>query len=210
MGSDVSVVLFDFDRYRTVLIPAVQKVRQSGETDDVSELISLAATLPWASRWADLPPPVLDEYKSILKRELPYSVSGGLREGTTTAEDMIYFVDQMCVPELIGLFIPEVNGFRPEQNMSRSGLPVFLYSQSDWIQEIFTFSRSITGPSLEYPFGEWSGLFSVEDTGAFDRELTLIAPPEDDQGLVEELTNLRSLVAAANQDEKLSLLMRLR
>ena len=210
MGSDVSVVLFDFDLYRSVLVPAVQKVRQSGETDDVSELISLAATLPWAGKWADLPPPVLDEYKSILKGELPYSVSGGLREGRTTDEDMIYFVDQMCVPELIGLFIPEVYRFRPEQNMSRSGLPVFLYSQSNWIKEIFTCSKQTTGPWLEYPFGEWSGLFSREETEAFDQELTLVTPPKDNQGLLEELANLRSLVSAADQDAGHSLLMRLR
>ncbi len=211
MGSDVSVVLFDFDRYTSVLIPAVQKVRESGVTDDISKLIMQAATLPWPSKWADLPAPVLDEYVSILRGDLPYSSSGNPARGRkTTEQDMVYFVDQMCVPELIGLFIPEVEGFRPEQDMSRSGLPLFLYGQSPWIEEVFTFARQTTGPSLKYPFGEWNGLFTKGELSDFTHELNNVITPSEDEDMAAKVKNLRSLVFAAKDDAEWNLLMRLR
>ena len=211
MASDVSLVLFDLVSYTSTLVPAVEKVRQSGATADISDLVVLAANVPWASKWADLPAPVLNEYVSILKGDLPYSTSGALPPGAkTTPQDMIYFVDQMCVPELIGLFIPEVEGFRPEQDMSRSGLPLFLYEQSEWIEEVFTFARQPTGPSLAYPFGEWNGLFTRQEVGDFYREVSLVKPLNDDEQMAEKVENLRSLVSAANNDARWNLLLRLR
>ncbi|HEY4354752.1 MAG TPA: hypothetical protein VGN16_03315 [Acidobacteriaceae bacterium] len=209
MGVDVTVILFDYERYLSVLIPAFDAARQSGDTQGIASLLEETAQSPTASKWADLPQEVLDEFLGILRGEVPYSVSGNaVVRDVTTHDDMMYFIRHLCVPDLIGLFIPEVAGFVAEQNMSRSTLPRFLYERSEWIEEYFTFSREVSGPVVEPPFGEWCGLFSPSEVDEFHRELLGISPLEDPV-LAREVTNLQRLVAAAHANKCWSLLMRL-
>ncbi|HEX6650311.1 MAG TPA: hypothetical protein VF075_12250, partial [Pyrinomonadaceae bacterium] len=45
-------------------------------------------------------------------------------------------------------------GVNPEQDMTNSPLVPYLYSQSEWIADLFTFARTVRGKQLEFGIGE--------------------------------------------------------
>jgi hypothetical protein len=95
-------------------------------------------------------------------------------------------------------------GVNPELDMSSSRLRAYLYRESEWISDVFTFARTIHGPRLELSIGESTELFSEGDIREFGAELAEIPVPEDPE-VRREYDNLRLMLELASKDADLTL-----
>lgn len=216
MSVQVFVYLFDKEQYDRSVLPAYRTFVEKADTGPLLKLLRNAATEldsistgEWTPPWSKS---VYEEDIAILTGKEYYSSQGREpKQGDiTTPEDMRILIDDQVAPELMGLFcIPRNLGFKPEQSMSSTALMTYLYSQSRWIEDYFTFAKQVSGPVPEIKLGEWSQFFSEEEVATFDRELSQMKPPTDEQALKEGFENLRTLVhtAATNPNYKLLLVI---
>jgi hypothetical protein len=155
-------------------------------------------------------PEVYQDHRAILAGEVFYSSTndydGSTRE--TSPQDLRIFVEGQLLPVMLRLVcVPETSEFQPEQNMSGRLLMSHLYKHSRWIDDYFTFGREPSGDTPEIKFAEWGRLFSKEEIGTFDGELTSMPPPTGDNDLIRDFENLRVLIRTACREPGLSLLL---
>lgn len=210
MGVDIHLYLFDPQPYEQLVLPAYERFMHQGE---VSPLVSLLRdAIPKLESAGHIAPgitkAVYEESIAILTGKSYYSSEAKEpREGDiTTAEDMRFFVSDSVITDLVEqLCIPRNLGVKPKQNMS-GPLVLYLYSQSQWMEDCFMSGEHVTGPILEVKLGEPARFFTTQELENFDQELSRIDRPDDEEVLNDGFDNLRTLVHKAAADPKLKLL----
>jgi len=214
MGVDVYIYLFDPQPYEGSLLPAYQTFVDKGDTGPLVKLLREAIpqldSLSTGYAKPDLSQKVSESYIATLTGKQYYSsLAKEPKEGdVTTPEDMRILVSEQVAPNLLEVFcIPRNLGVNPEQSMSRTALMNYLYSQSRWIEDYFTGSKQVTGKVPEVKLGEWSQFFSKDEVEAFDRELSRIQRPTNEEVLADGFDNLRAVVHAAATNPNVRLLL---
>lgn len=195
------------------MLPAYESFLHRGDVDPLVTLLrdaipKLGSIIAGHSR-PGFAKTVYEESIAILTRKSYYSSQAKeLKEGdVTTDDDMRIFISGSVGPDLVQIFcIPRNLGVNPEQSMSRAALVEYLYSQSRWIEDYFTGSKQVTGPIPEIKLGEFCQFFSTEELESFDKELSRLDRPADEQILQDGFDNLRALVHKAATDPNLKLL----
>lgn len=201
MSADVFIYLFDQKTCEQSVLPAYERFVTKYDTslllDLVRGVIPQLDSIPDGQGVSFRSRQVYEEYIEILSGKQRYGASGSQSRGTS-ARDMRVFVENSVAPSLIqALCLPHDMEVKPEQSMSRPALLNFLYSQSRWIEDYFTFAKEPSGAVPIIKIGEWNRFFSREEVEEFDIELARLERPSDDQVLADGFDNLRALVHAA-------------
>ena len=213
MGVTVKLFLVDLREYDSILLPAYRAFLQQSDPKPLVSLVERALSPFSVQRKRGLlkkPDDVYQEYADILRGKVFYSSTGSRAStsGSASKEDLRLFIDNSVAQDLFMLFCtPEVANFDPEQNMSRTALMQYLYSQSRWIEDYFTFATEPSGPVLDIRLGEWSRLYSADEINEFNDEIGRMPRPSDPEILADGFDNLRSLVKAAATRGKVGLLV---
>jgi hypothetical protein len=214
MGVSVIIYLVDQRCQDDLVLPAYREFFATHNTGALIRLLETAKkrleSLPVGDNLAFDPPEVYDEAIAILSGKQYYSSEGrkpASSQDRTSRSDMEAFVKGSVGPDLLKLLcLPRDLGLSPQQGMSGTGLMRYLYSQSRWIEDYFTFSKEVSGPVSGINIGEWSRYFSSEQLQAFDHEMSKMREPKD-RAAKSEFDNLQKLVHVAATDPSYKLLL---
>jgi len=210
LGVDIYLYLFNPQPYEQLVLPAYERFRHHGDLSALVSLLKDAIPKLESEGHGEFghSKAGCEESIAILTGKKYYSSQAREpKEGdVTTDEDIRIFVDFSVAPDLVDIFcIPRNLGVNPKQNMS-GPLVQYLYSQSSWMEDCFMSAEHVTGPKLEIQFGESSLFFTRAELESFDKELSRINRPTDEEVLNDGFDNLRTLVHKAATDPKLKLL----
>jgi hypothetical protein len=214
MGVTVYIHLFDINAYREKVLPAYKSFFRKDDAESLigllKECIRMLDAHPHLSEQLIWDRELCEEAIGIINGTVYYSPDGhtsnqGERKKTHKVR-RDYARGQLSPYILQILCVPHDKGLIPEQNMTKTPLISYLYERSSWIEELFTFSRTVRGAHLELSIGASSKVFTKEDVQEFDTELSKVAPPEDPK-LKDEFNNLCALVKLASKDPSLTLLL---
>lgn len=213
MGADVVLVLFNRRIYRERILPAYRLFLKRDEAETLIALLrecaqkleanpQLSEQLLWSKE-------SVEEDVGILTGTVYYSPDNGKtsNQGEKQKTHKVrrdYARGLLSSSILQVLCVPHDRMVNPEQDMTNSRLVSYLYARSEWIEELFTFRRSVRGDRLELSIGESTELFTKEVAEEFSRELTKIVPPEDPE-LRREYDNLRAMLKLTLEDPDLTL-----
>jgi hypothetical protein len=214
MGLRVHLLLVDLEGYTNKLLPAIRSFRDSLDPAPIRIIVDEA------KRVADMAQPdgrflgesseVYEGEAAILEGKAFYNRRGSVPDypdQQTSKEDKLFLLEQCIAPSLFAdLCLASSESPRPWQGMSDPELMNLLYENSDWIQDYFTFAKSVCGQSLEVTIGEWSQLLSASEVAEFVQELDRIPEPSNPQ-VSKELKNLRTIATAASSNPSYGLLM---
>jgi len=212
MGVDADVILFNDRVYGTRVLPPYREFLASGKLQPLIDLVAeLARSLPSDPTGASMASrEYFDEYGEILSGRQFYSSAAEVDDGTkkTTREDLVVLVKGQVGPRLFQALCPVRDGRAgPEQSMSRTSLPLYLYSKSRWIEDYFTFAKEPAGEVLEIVVGEWCRCFASSEVKRFDEELQRIPRPRPAEASADEFLKLRKIVRRALIEPDLKLLL---
>jgi hypothetical protein len=200
-----AVFLLDLIQYNERLLPAYRAaLGRSSERalllqllDEAKQIASVSRKTGDESLWPD---EVYDEHRRILG-DWPSRASTE-RSGKSLEE----FVTDPVGPELLeAICLPRDLGLSPEQSMSEPDLMDYLYQRSHWIEDMFTSVLEPTGPDLQVKLGEWSRLFSQDETMKFRSEVSAILPHAQPTEVVEGFSNLQRILALAAENPRFAL-----
>lgn len=214
MGVQVYIYLFDMHEYEDSVLPAYRSFKERSDTRPLLKLLRRAMSYAAASGSrgeASLTEEIYQHYTDVLSGRQYYGSEKQERADQTrptTSQDMRLFVDNSVAPAVVTvLCLPSDKGFQPEQSMSGAGLMNYLYSESRWIEDYFTFAKEPSGAVPEIRIGDWSRFFSREEVLAFDDQLSKMQRPNDEAVLAGGFENLRTLVHAAANDPNFAILL---
>ncbi len=156
MGVQVLIYLYDKGQCEGSVLPAYRAFAQKAVTDPLvmllRDVIPQVESIPTGYGAPSWSPAIYEDYIATLTGKEYYSSLGKEpKQGdVTTPKDMRILVDELVAPDLIRIFcLPRNLGFKPEQGMSSTALMTYLYSQSRWIEDYFTFAKEVSGPVSE-------------------------------------------------------------
>jgi hypothetical protein len=214
MGVEVYIYLFDTHEYEHSVLPAYRSFKERADKGPLLNLLRSASYHAEASQTVgevSASEEIYQHYADILSGRQHYD-SERKEEADqtrpTTAQDMRLFVDDSVAPGLVTFFcLPRDEGIQPEQGMSSAVLMNYLYSQSKWIEDYFTFAKEPSGAVPEIKIGDWSRFFSREEVLEFDDQLSKMQRPNNDEVLADGFDNLRALVHAAANNPNFAILL---
>lgn len=172
VGVQVDVELVNRRIFVEEVLPAYEVFEHRGDLEPLIALLRVAArSAPddesAMGRVLDDQPALLLGTRRVLEDDIrvlegrkyyaadgsPPPTTGSLRSNPT---DIEVFVREFVMPGLIQrLCLPWGRGFPPKQDMSRSPLVSYLYAHSEWIMEVFTFERRVTGGVMKTQASEF-------------------------------------------------------
>ena len=214
MSSDVELYLFNKRIYEQTVVPAYEAfLKKKDPKPLLNQLAAIVKRLDAGNRMYSPPfwnKKIYQEAVGIIDGSVYYNSEGGepadSNEKTTRADLELYVRENLTDGLVMPLCIPYLHRAVPTQDMTNSELVGYLYERSKWIQEVFTFTRSLNGGILEVPIGESSDLFSKEELQRFSQEMSRIPKPSD-PNLKREFENLQQLLKLASSDPDLTLVM---
>lgn len=214
MGVEVYIYLFDTHEYEHSILPAYRSFKETSDKGPLLKLLQSAVSHAASSQpGGDASPSeeIYQHYVDVLSGRQYYSSErkeGFDQTRPTAAQDMRLFVDNSVAPALVTAFcLPRDGGIQPEQSMSGAALMNYLYSQSRWIEDYFTFAKEPSGAVPEIRIGDWSRFFSRDEILAFDDQLSKMQRPRNDAVLADGFDNLRALVHAAANNPNFAVLL---
>lgn len=213
MGVDVDIYLINKKTYQEKLLPAFQALSDKDDSQllivllkDVIERLDKGHQSPQAAGWNR---EVFEEAIGILDGSIYYSThdtSGVEHQNRTTRADKLLFATENIGSALVlETCVPQQDSPKPHQDMSNTALIQYLSERSEWIRDVFTLARPVTGGHLPVPVGDSSECFTDHEVEQFQIELNKIALPED-MSTKQEYENLRTLLEQVLRDPNLVLI----
>lgn len=210
MGMDMYICLLDWATYRDKILPAEKLLEQNGDEKPLIELLSQIVAMPESDDpmaeglWSR---DVYQENMDVLTGRIPRSF-GVFREAhfLSTKEERLQYARSNVVPNIVNALgvARHRSHVNPEQNVGRDRINPYLCERSPWIDELFTFGRTVRGEHLEFPIGESTELFTADDLKDFQAALNKVPRPEDPE-LRQQYDNLATLVNIALTDSSTAL-----
>jgi hypothetical protein len=162
--------------------------------------------------------PALRQYQNRYDPALVVSLLRAISKTLPDQDDCQHWIDAIApdaghkpsdetVHELAGMLIqnlcfPHGLGFSPMQEIER--FVPYLSDRSDWFADLEDGGEELAGGRLEFTFGTGSLIATRQQIHQFLEEVTRVPPPEGD--LAADYRNLRSMLAAADSNERYTLL----
>jgi len=198
--------------------PLIELLRRAQREEPAKVLKSWPEVEQFRYDWA-VESWVLESAIDVLSGEEPYTLDGK-HDRVEEAAQRRYADDWVRTLAFEAYGLAWGGGVRPEVNMSRA-LVVYLYEQSELIEDIFTWVVGLQhGANLPAPFDREAQLIREDQVETMRQELLTLTAPEErkltgrlfDDGaftLADEFSNLNGVLRAATDNSRLALAYRM-